>query len=157
MAEELSHLRVYTMAISDDEQGEIVFLHRVTPGCIGRSYGVHVAKLAGMPLSIVRRAEEVLKHLESGKDSAVVNPVPRQNGHALVPVQFGVSSNGDEKRIAEGNGNNYEWQSEEARLVAYALEHSDGQERGLDAIDLCAITPLDALNLLYMMQKKRIH
>ena len=51
----------------------------------------------------------------------------------------------------------YEWQSEEARLAAHALEHGDGQERDLDAIDLCAITPLDALNLLFMMQKKRIH
>ncbi len=64
MADELSHLSVCTMAISDDEQGGIVFLHRVTPGCIGRSYGVHVAKLAGMPVSIVRRAEAVLQHLE---------------------------------------------------------------------------------------------
>ena len=156
MAEELPHLRVYTMAISDDEQGEIVFLHRVTPGCIGRSYGVHVAKLAGMPLSIVRRAEEVLKHLESGKDSVGANLEPQQNGHTLIPLQHRVSSNGDEKLIAEGNGR-YEWQSEEARLVAHALEHGDGQEPGLDAIDLCAITPLDALNLLYMLQKKRIH
>src|SRR6266516_227151 len=156
MAEELAHLRVYTMAISDDEQGEIVFLHRVTPGCIGRSYGVHVAKLAGMPLSIVRRAEEVLKHLESGKDSAGANLEPQQNGHTFIPMQHRVSSNGDEKLIAEGNGR-YEWQSEEARLVARALEHGDGQEPGLDAIDLCAITPLDALNLLYMLQKKRIH
>ena len=156
MAEELPHLRVYTMAISDDEQGEIVFLHRVTPGCIGRSYGVHVAKLAGMPLSIVRRAEEVLKHLESGRDSVGANLEPRQNGHTFFPMQNRVSSNGDEKLIAEGN-ERYEWQSQEARLVAHALEHGDGQEPGLDAIDLCAITPLDALNLLYMLQKKRIH
>src|SRR5256884_322560 len=156
MAEELPHLRVYTMAISDDEQGEIVFLHRVTPGCIGRSYGVHVAKLAGMPLSIVRRAEEVLKHLESGKDSVGANLEPQQNGHTFIPMQHRVSSNGDEKLIAEGNGR-YEWQSEEARLVAHALEHGDGEEPGLDDIDLCAITPLDALNLLYMLQQKRIH
>src|SRR5260370_26490423 len=54
MADELPHLRVYTMAISDDEQGGIVFLHRVTPGCIGRSYGVYVAKLARLPLDILR-------------------------------------------------------------------------------------------------------
>src|SRR5437588_4631689 len=60
MANELLHLSVHTMAISDDGQGDIVFLHRVTPGCTGRSYGVHVAKLAGMPLNVVKRAEEVL-------------------------------------------------------------------------------------------------
>jgi len=70
------------VAIRDGEQGEIVFLHRVTPGCVGRSYGVHVARLAGMPLRIVRRAEEVLKHLEPGKHSAGVSLVPQQNGHA---------------------------------------------------------------------------
>src|SRR6266700_2882910 len=81
MADELHHLRVYTMAISDDEHGGIVFLHRVTPGCIGRSYGVYVAKLAGMPPGIVHRAEEVLKHLEAGKDSAGANLEPQQNGH----------------------------------------------------------------------------
>src|SRR6266704_2999400 len=66
MADELAHLCVYTMQITDDEQGEIVFLHRVAPGSIGRSYGVHVAKLAGMPPSIVHRANEVLKQLETG-------------------------------------------------------------------------------------------
>src|SRR5438105_1819007 len=101
MAQEMPHLRAYTMAISDDEQGEIVFLHRVSPGCIGRSYGVHVARLAGMPLSIVRRAEEVLRHLEAGKDSAGASLVSQQNGHALTST---FASNGDEKLVAEGNG-----------------------------------------------------
>src|SRR5437660_11789540 len=81
MAEELPRLRVYTMAISDDEQGEIVFLHRVTSGSIGRSYGLHVAKLAGMPLSIVRRAEEVLKLLESAKDSISMYKLIGLNGN----------------------------------------------------------------------------
>ncbi|HYX48721.1 MAG TPA: hypothetical protein VE843_03210, partial [Ktedonobacteraceae bacterium] len=122
MAEELPHLRVYTMAISDDEQGEIVFLHRVIPGSIGRSYGVHVAKLAGMPISIVRRAEEVLKRLESAKDSLSVHAFIELNGNNL-------SGNGHSKlMVAEENGHSnadmrttslkraYEWQTEEARL-----------------------------------------
>ena len=156
MAEELPHLRVYTMAISNDEQGEIVFLHRVTPGCIGRSYGVHVAKLAGMPLNIVRRAEEVLKHLEATKD---ISFAQNRNGLAL---------NGhNELMIADGNGRydvgaqfiaprlNYEWQSEEARLAAQKLERATETLSDLDIIDVCAITPLDALNLLFMMQKKK--
>src|SRR5947209_16567302 len=83
MATELPHLKVYTIHISDDKQGEIVFLHRVAPGCIGRSYGVHVAKLAGMPPGIVRRAEEVLRFLETGKDHAGVQLVFAQNGQRL--------------------------------------------------------------------------
>jgi len=158
MADELAHLHVYTMQITDDEQGEIVFLHRVAPGSIGRSYGVHVAKLAGMPPSIVHRANEVLKQLETGK-------------HAHVAL----SINGTQKKVAEYNGHynvdghtvgeqfiapssrthNYEWQSEAARLVAQSLQNDNDQEPDLDDIDVCAITPLDALNLLFLLQKKR--
>ncbi len=162
MAEELPHLHVYTMAISNDEQGEIVFLHRVTPGSIGRSYGVHVAKLAGMPLSIVRRAEEVLQHLESSKDRTITHALVFQNGSKVTE-----NGNNGLAVAAEGNGRyemgarfialqqNYEWQTEEARLAAQKLDHHIDGPSDLDAIDVCAITPLDALNLLFVMQKKR--
>ena len=48
------------------EQGEdIVFLHKVVPGGADQSYGVHVARLAGMPQAVVARARELLVHLES--------------------------------------------------------------------------------------------
>src|SRR5947209_12773572 len=106
MADELPHLHVYTMAISEDEQKEIVFLHRVTPGSLGRSYGVHVAKLAGMPPSIVQRAEEVLKQLELGNvvsspfadAKPTVHTISTQNGHDLILY-------GDDKlMVADGNG-----------------------------------------------------
>jgi len=166
MADELLHLRIYTMAISDDERGEVVFLHRVMPGCLGRSYGVHVAKLAGMPLSIVRRAEEVLKHLEAGREAAELKTALAGNGHART-----MNGNGA-LMVADGNGRydveaaladfspstlntRYEWQSEAARLAAQKLERVDGTVDDLDTVDVCAITPLDALNLLFMMQKKR--
>src|SRR6266700_1658881 len=145
MADELPHLRVYTMAIRDDEQDGIVFLHRVTPGCIGRSYGVYVAKLAGMPPGIVHRAEEVLKHLEAGGIPYRAVHLSSQNGHALT---------GADLMVAESNGR-YEWQSEEAHRAALALENAPGTEHDFDTVDVFAITPLDALNLLFIMQKKR--
>jgi len=147
MADELPHLRIYTMAISDDEQGGIVFLHRVTPGCIGRSYGVYVAKLAGMPLSIVHRAEEVLRDLESGGNASAVKHIFGENGHKFTS---------DGLMVAEANGQygRYEWQSEEARRAAQVLEQTNGMEPDLDRIDVYAITPLDALNLLFLVQKR---
>ena len=46
-----------------------------------------------------------------------------------------------------------QWQIVEARTIATTLEQAG--EPDLDAIDVCAITPLDALNLLFLMQKKR--
>ena len=152
MADELSHLSVCTMAISDDEQGSIVFLHRVALGCIGRSYGVHVAKLAGMPQSIVRRAEVVLQHLENGRPVGEKQDIFARMGGELAVGAY--AHNGDGVMIHETNGC-YEWQSSEAQLVATELEQADGSEPELDSINLSAITPLDALNLLFLIQKKR--
>jgi DNA mismatch repair protein MutS len=143
MANELAHMAVYTIAINDDEPENIVFLHRVFPGCTGRSYGVHVAKLAGMPISIVKRAQTVLEQLEAAK------------GH---PLPFVAEAHGiyNEMQLLEPVSlRNYEWQSEEARLAASVLGHSNGTTPDVDAIDVCAITPLDALNLLFLLQKKK--
>jgi DNA mismatch repair protein MutS len=49
-----------------------VFLHEVAPGAADRSYGIHVAKLAGLPDAVIARAEEVLRTLESGEQSGAV-------------------------------------------------------------------------------------
>ena len=46
----------------------IVFLHEVAPGAADRSYGIHVAKLAGLPPAVIARAEEVLRALEEGRE-----------------------------------------------------------------------------------------
>jgi len=50
----------------------VVFLHEVAPGAADRSYGIHVAKLAGLPPAVIARAEEVLRGLESGEQSGAV-------------------------------------------------------------------------------------
>ncbi len=46
-------------------EGEVVFLHKILPGGTDKSYGIHVAKLAGVPKSILQRSEEILEELES--------------------------------------------------------------------------------------------
>ncbi|MEM8743018.1 MAG: DNA mismatch repair protein MutS [Pseudomonadota bacterium] len=52
-------------------QDDIVFLHKVVPGSADQSYGIHVAKLAGLPGSAIDRAKEVLAHLEGGERAGV--------------------------------------------------------------------------------------
>jgi len=47
-----------------EEGDKVVFLHTIVPGSADRSYGIHVAKLAGLPRSVVLRAEEILAELE---------------------------------------------------------------------------------------------
>ena len=58
-------MRNYNVAVAE-EQGRIVFVRRIVPGGADRSYGVHVAELAGLPKAVVRRAREVLVDLEKG-------------------------------------------------------------------------------------------
>jgi DNA mismatch repair protein MutS len=53
-------------------KGEVVFLHEVGPGTADRSYGIHVARLAGLPGAAVERAEQVLHTLESGEQAGAL-------------------------------------------------------------------------------------
>jgi DNA mismatch repair protein MutS len=59
----LADLAPHTMKVRE-WQGEVVFLHEIGPGAADRSYGIHVAQLAGMPPTVVARAEEVLDKIE---------------------------------------------------------------------------------------------
>ncbi|HTQ12564.1 MAG TPA: DNA mismatch repair protein MutS [Rhizomicrobium sp.] len=67
LAGRLSALACVTMRVSEWNDG-IVFLHEVAPGAADRSYGIHVAKLAGLPSAVIARAEEVLRALEDGRE-----------------------------------------------------------------------------------------
>ncbi len=63
---QLSHLACYTMDVKEFK-GDIIFLHTVKSGTADKSYGIHVAKLAGLPDSVIARAENVLHLLEDSK------------------------------------------------------------------------------------------
>ena len=64
LAEELPRLRAVAMAVRE-WRGRVVFLHEVKPGAADRSYGVAVARLAGLPDPVVERAEQLLSLLEA--------------------------------------------------------------------------------------------
>ena len=63
LAAYLPRVRNYNVAVSE-ERGEVVFLRRIAPGGADKSYGVHVARLAGLPGSVVNRAWDILSELE---------------------------------------------------------------------------------------------
>jgi len=65
LAEKLPHVRNYNVAVSEEGR-QVVFLHKVIPGGADRSYGIHVAQLAGLPPAVVRRAQDILKQLQNG-------------------------------------------------------------------------------------------
>jgi DNA mismatch repair protein MutS len=57
-----------------EHRGEVVFLRKVVAGAASRSYGIEVARLAGLPRSVIARAQKVLQDLESPKLGSLQNP-----------------------------------------------------------------------------------
>ena len=52
---------------ANEEDGNIIFLHKIKNGAVDKSYGIHVAKLSGMPDEVIKNASEILKYYESNK------------------------------------------------------------------------------------------
>ncbi|MGQ0742474.1 MAG: DNA mismatch repair protein MutS [Alphaproteobacteria bacterium] len=67
LAERLENVACATMRVKEWKD-TVVFLHEVVPGTADRSYGIHVAKLAGLPKPVIARAEAVLRALEEGRE-----------------------------------------------------------------------------------------
>jgi DNA mismatch repair protein MutS len=67
----LDRMACYSMAVKE-WQGDIIFLHSVKPGSADHSYGIHVAKLAGLPEAVTARAREVLDRLQKSEQSGAL-------------------------------------------------------------------------------------
>ena len=72
LAEKFSRIRNYNIAVKE-RNGEVIFLHKLIEGGTDQSYGIHVAKLAGLPLQVVERAKEIQTILE--KDDEMMRKI----------------------------------------------------------------------------------
>ncbi len=124
LAEQLSGVKNYHVSVKETG-GSVVFLRRVEPGAADRSYGIEVAKLAGLPNEVVVRAREVLAEHESSEH--------RLSGH-LTP---GSSTEPDRP----------------TQLTIFTPLSQPVLER-LREVDLNRLTPLEALNLLAELKKE---
>jgi DNA mismatch repair protein MutS len=79
LADLLPGVTNYNVAVSEAD-AEVVFLHKIVPGGADRSYGIHVAQLAGLPHPVIQRAGEILQQLEvsSGKAVKIEQHIPQQ-------------------------------------------------------------------------------
>jgi DNA mismatch repair protein MutS len=80
----LPRLRNYSVAVKEWND-DIVFLRRVVPGPADRSYGIQVARLAGLPLSVIDRAKTILAKLESD-DTSISLPAPQAKPKKKITV-----------------------------------------------------------------------
>jgi DNA mismatch repair protein MutS len=125
LADFLPRVKNFNVAVTE-EKGEVIFLRKIVPGGVDKSYGIHVAKLAGLPRSVVHRAQEVLDELEmvsrqpAGKRPSRANRQPKEVPPQQMPL-FGQKSP--------------------------LLEE-------LQNLEIDSMTPLEALTKLYELQKK---
>jgi DNA mismatch repair protein MutS len=89
LAAKLRRLHNATMKVKE-WQGEVVFLHEVMPGAADRSYGIQVAKLAGLPAAVIERAKVVLAELEAeerGKPLSGFDDLPLFQASPATPAK----------------------------------------------------------------------
>ena len=100
LAKQLTSLTLHCMKVKEF-QGQVIFMHEVIDGAADRSYGIHVAKLAGLPQAVIKRSEQVLQKLEKDNQkrniSGLENELPlfsfvhQQETAAPSPVEEALS------------------------------------------------------------------
>jgi DNA mismatch repair protein MutS len=136
LEQQLAGVRNYNVAVKEwDDQ--VVFLHQIVPGAADKSYGIHVAQLAGVPRSVNDRAREVLEWLEAQHQAAEgsastrgAHSQPASNGHA-----------------SQSAGN---WQ-----LSLFGLEEHPLLDE-IRAANLDELRPIEALELLQSWQQRLV-
>jgi len=104
LAQRLSDVANRTMRVKE-WQGDVIFLHEVAPGAADRSYGIQVAKLAGLPESVVARAQEILQRLEQAEGGDAVaqltDDLPLFRAHARSAPHTGAIASAVEAALRE--------------------------------------------------------
>ncbi len=83
LADILPRVKNFNVAVAE-EGDKVIFLHKIVPGGTDRSYGIHVAQLAGLPKSVIVRAQEVLAELES--HASKKSKVPHRKASLQIPL-----------------------------------------------------------------------
>jgi DNA mismatch repair protein MutS len=112
-----------------EEGDSVVFLHRIVPGGADRSYGIHVAELAGMPRTVVRRARQILANLEA--EARAPDALVRKVEQPTLGLQLPLFA---PQPAVDG------------RLTQLA--------KTLRELDVSELTPLEAISRLYELQQE---
>ena len=120
----LPRVKNFNVAVIE-ERGKVIFLYKIVPGGVDKSYGIHVAQLAGLPKSVVHRAQEVLEELEEDSSKASAKrSLKGRRPKEVVPQQLPL------------------------------LGQKSPLLKELEKLDVDSLTPLEAITKLYELQKK---
>ena len=131
--------KVKNFCVAVKERGsDVAFLRRIIPGAADKSYGIHVAKLAGLPKAVLKRAEQILSELED--EQAKLEAVEATT----------VDTNATDGTTAKKAKPAKSAEPEPALGSLFASGLSDA----ILGLDIMTMTPIEALNELYKLQEQ---
>ncbi|RGS74530.1 DNA mismatch repair protein MutS [Mitsuokella sp. AF21-1AC] len=135
---DLEDEKIKNYCVAVKERGkQVAFLRRIIKGAADKSYGIHVARLAGLPKSVTARAEEILAELEAAAPEQAAVPAAGQTAEASKGTAAAAVSAGQKQADASMGS-----------LFSSSLASS------LLALDVMTMTPLEAMNALYKLQEQ---
>ena len=123
LEDKLSNVKNYNILVKKRGE-EIIFLRRIVRGGTDDSYGIDVARLSGIPDEIIRRAKEILKSLEEGKEVSF-----KEN---VAPIEV---------------------DSSESYQISFDTSNNLPILEKIKAIDVDVLTPREAINILFELKK----
>lgn len=138
--QELEHLtNIHVGAI--EKNGELIFLHKMQPGPADKSYGIHVAKLAGMPDSLLKRADMILHDLEADDNQVEIQANDRKAEETSTQI-----ANEIDEQLSLFEPEKVKLDTNESNLLQEIKE-----------TNLMSLTPMQVMNLVNNWQQKLMH
>ena len=141
LASKYKRVKNYNVAVHEDGQ-KVTFLRKVVPGGADQSYGIHVARLAGLPQAVITRAQQILEVLEQHNLSVEADGATGQQpkAHPTMPKS--------RRRVSRKT-----MQSDSLQMALFTPKTHPLVEE-IRRLELTQVTPLDAVNILYDLKAK---
>jgi len=141
LASKYKRAKNYNVAVHEDGE-KVTFLRKVVPGGADQSYGIHVARLAGLPRSVIARAQQILEVLEQHNLSVETDEL------ASIPQKTNQKIPRPKRRITRRT-----LQSDSLQMALFTPKTHPLVEE-IRKLELSQMTPLDAVNILYDLKAK---
>ena len=143
LADKLTDAANFSVAVREDAADGVVFLYKIQPGGVDRSYGIEVAKLAGLPGEVIQKAHRILTDLEEGVLEDGIKKELEDPTKRVPENQLGIFA-------GAGAGTGAGAQAE----VDPTTERKHAAIKDLENLNIDGLTPLEALNALASIRKK---
>ncbi|WP_300348874.1 DNA mismatch repair protein MutS [Clostridium sp.] len=161
---EIEGVKNYSVAVKEVEN-TIIFLRKIVEGGADQSYGIEVAKLAGIPDEVIKRAKEILETLESKASNDNLDEIIKDGKYSEEIKETKVTNSCEleekvekevlvsETKILETSAKNEEFKNSQMQLDFSSLE-KDNLLKEISEIDILSLNPMDAMNKLYKLVKE---